>query len=107
MRPGAAILSEALETRNRVDSLRSLVIRRLVQDGLSRETVIGDLEDLRRALENDERFEEEEIVMTVMDHMLGWCTPSLSLVRIGASEFDRPLLGPRDYLRRRGERAVA
>src|SRR6266700_20111 len=55
-------------------SLRRAIIQRLSVEGMSRETVLGDLEDLRQGLVEEERFDEEELVLTVMDHVVGWCS---------------------------------
>jgi len=61
------------------------VIRRL--GTMSRESVLGDLEDLRAALAAGQRFDEEELVMTVMDQLVGFCSPQWSLAKVGVSEY--------------------
>lgn len=69
-----------------VGSLRDAIIRRLTVDGMSREGVLGDLEDLRSSLAADAREDDEEVVMTVMDQIVGWCSPQWSLAKVGTSE---------------------
>ncbi len=88
MSPVARKLVDAMAGENPLRSLRNAVIRRLSIDGMSRETVIGDLEDLRQALVEVGRYDDEEIVLTVMDHLVGWSSPQWSLANVGFSEYD-------------------
>jgi hypothetical protein len=87
MPPGAEALSKALTVAQPASALRRLVLHRLSAEGQSRECVLGDLDDLRIDLANAGQLEGEETVMTVMDQMVGWCRPHLSLANVGESEF--------------------
>jgi hypothetical protein len=88
MSPVARQLNDAMAGENPFRSLRNAVIRRLSVDGMSREKVMGDLEDLRQAIVEAERYDDEELVLTIMDHLVGWCSPRLSLANVGFSEYD-------------------
>jgi hypothetical protein len=81
-------LRDALTSTTPLAALRDATIKRLVFDGLSRETVLGDLDDLREELGRSGLFDDEETVLVVMDMMVGWCSPHLSLVHVGNSEYD-------------------
>ena len=87
MTPRAALLLHSMEGDNPVGSLRDTVIHRLTVAGMSREGVLGDLEDLRGALAAEGRDDEEEFVMKVMDQLVGWCSPQWSLAKVGTSEY--------------------
>jgi hypothetical protein len=87
MTPGAATLATALEDPNPVNRLRALVILRLTDDGLSRETVMGDLEDLRDVLADEDRDDDLEVVLLIMDQLVGWCNPKWSLTKVASSEY--------------------
>lgn len=88
MTRAVAELAEVLGSADSVNSLRNLVIRRLCADHLSRQTVLGSLEDLRRDLEDQEREVDEEVVLAVMDQVVGWCNPIWSLINFGESEYE-------------------
>ncbi len=85
MTPRAKLLLQTLAEPNPFVSLRMAVIRRLSL--MTRESVLGDLEDLRAGLAAGQRFDEEELVMTVMDQLVGWSSPQSSLAKIGVSEY--------------------
>jgi hypothetical protein len=84
--PQAKLLLQTLAEPNPFLALRMAVIRRL--GSMTRESVLGELEDLRTGLAEGQRFDEEELVMTVMDQLVGWCSPQWSLAKIGRSEYD-------------------
>jgi hypothetical protein len=88
--PRARELEAFLHSQEPFESLRARVLERLTVDGLYREVVLGDLEDLRAALAKDGRVEDEELVMVLMDQLVGFCSPRSSLVRVGQSENDDP-----------------
>jgi len=81
-------MSDVLQYEDSVARLRDIVMRRLEVEKLSRERVLGQLEDLRSALDDEDRIVEEEAVMTVMDQLVGWCYPRWSLSHFGSSEYE-------------------
>lgn len=89
MTPRARELQKALESADPFESLRATVLGRMAE-GTSRESVLGDLEDLRSDLSQEDTTEAEEVVMAVMDELVGFCSPQRSLARIGLSELDDP-----------------
>jgi hypothetical protein len=86
--PSAQELALALAEPDPVSALRRIVQERLVIDGYSRQTVLADLKDLREELEAAGQSEQEELVMTVMDHFVGWSAPYWSMILLGTDESD-------------------
>ena len=69
---------EALRSAEPLERLRDLVRTRLLQ-GADRDQLLGDLEDLRSALRAEHRDAEEDIVLDVMDFLVGWCSAHMKL----------------------------
>ncbi len=65
---------EALRSPDPVDGLRALAIR-LLAEGHGREDVIARFENTRAQLREVNRDAEEDIIMDVMDFLVGWCSP--------------------------------
>jgi len=61
-----------------VTPLRALAREELGR-GYPRDSLLGDLERVRRALEAEDLEGSEDDVMTVMDFLTGWCAPSARL----------------------------
>jgi Spy/CpxP family protein refolding chaperone len=55
-------------------ALRSLLTRAL-KDGEKRETILTKMEDLRKSVSD----EQEDILLEVMDYLVGWCSPHAKL----------------------------
>jgi len=70
-------LRSCLREHDPLSSLRQTVTC-LFADGLSKETVVGSLEMLRRELQDGES-ELEDSILDVMDFVVGWCSPHMRL----------------------------
>ena len=70
----------ALETDQPVTTLREAVRSRL-SEGVRPEELLRELDELRHALEDSRRHEQEESVAEVMDMLEGWTSPYLDLSR--------------------------
>lgn len=64
--------------RGRVVSLRKLAAGEL-EHGYPQEALLDDFERVRSLLEAQDRDEEEDDVVTVMDALVGWCSPGAKL----------------------------
>lgn len=84
----AHALLETLPGPRPLTQLRQAVISMLANDQVTREGALGDLDDLREDLDLRGNEGYEEVVLTVMDQLVGFCSPVLSLTRVGSSEFD-------------------
>ncbi len=65
---------EALHTE---DSLHRLVevVRSLLAQGYEREALVEEFEGFRKLLQEAGREEDEDVVLDVMDSLVGWCSP--------------------------------
>lgn len=68
----------ALRSDEPVNQLRSLAIR-LASDGLDRDAILEVFENSRRELRSAHRESDEDVVMDVMDFLVGWCSPHMKL----------------------------
>jgi hypothetical protein len=59
--------------------LREAVAADLHDRGVDRETVLAALDDVRREARDQGRDEIEDVVMEVMDFVVGWSNPRLRL----------------------------
>jgi hypothetical protein len=55
-------------------ALRTLLTRAL-KDGEKRETILTKMEELRKSVSD----EQEDILLEVMDYLVGWCSPHAKL----------------------------
>ena len=58
--------------------LRELA-REELERGYPREVLLDDFEHVRKVLEAQDRDDEEDDVVTVMDALVGWCSPDAKL----------------------------
>jgi hypothetical protein len=65
---------EALRSPDPVNSVRSVALR-LLAEGQDQEDVIARFENARAQLREANRDAEEDIIMDVMDCLVGWCSP--------------------------------
>lgn len=91
--PRSRELRKAFNSANPGAALRDEAVRNLAEVGRSREELLGDFEDLRAGLGSKARNEIEETILEVMDQVVGFCHPDLSLERLGRSEDDDELDG--------------
>jgi hypothetical protein len=63
----------------RLDALRSVVSHELHERHADRDVVLGQLEALRGELRRAGRTQDEEVVLEVMDFLVGWCSPHVCL----------------------------
>ena len=71
-------LEEALQSAEPVLRLRDLV-RQWMSQGKEKTTVLGLLEESREELRRAGREQDEDVVMDVMDFLLGWCSPQMNI----------------------------
>jgi HrpA-like RNA helicase len=69
----------ALEEPSPLDALRSVVSHELHERHADRDVVLGQLEALRGELRRAGRTRDEEVVLEVMDFLVGWCSPHVCL----------------------------
>jgi hypothetical protein len=69
---------QALKTESPALSLRASLAAMLSR-GASRESLLRDLDDIRRELRATRREPDEDVVLEVMDFLEGWSSPHLSL----------------------------
>ncbi|MBA2447479.1 MAG: hypothetical protein H0V51_05580 [Chloroflexi bacterium] len=55
------------------------VVRDLVTKGGHREAILIELEDLRRILQVEGRDGDEDVVLEVMDFLVGFCSPQMRI----------------------------
>ena len=65
-------------SRGRVAALRKLAAGEL-EHGYPREALLDEFERVRSQLEAQNRDEEEDDIVTVMDALVGWCPPGAKL----------------------------
>jgi hypothetical protein len=71
-----SIYEEALASEEPLAHLRDVVGYQLEHyEELDRETLLGRLEALRLKLREQDRHEDEDVVLEVMDFLVGWCSP--------------------------------
>jgi hypothetical protein len=71
-------IQEALRSSEPVNELRNLVLR-LLTDGRTREAILELLESARQQLRQANCETDEDVVMDVMDFLVGWCSPHMKL----------------------------
>ncbi len=59
------------------DPLQRLVevVQGLLAQGHEREALVEEFEGFRKVLEDAGREEDEDVVLDVMDSLVGWCSP--------------------------------
>lgn len=73
------LFEAALRADDPVDQL-STVVRRLLRDsGLDREALLGELEAFREVLRAEGRDADEDLVLEVMDFLVGWASPHMKI----------------------------
>lgn len=73
-----ARFEEALQSSSPVDSLRSLAIS-LQEEGSEHTSIFELFERNRQTLRAAGREADEDAVLEVMDFLVGWCSPHMSL----------------------------
>ena len=74
----AGRLREAVGCERPLERLRDEV-RRLVEQGHERDSLLEELERLRVTLQHEARDAEEDVVLEVMDFLTGWCSPHMRI----------------------------
>jgi hypothetical protein len=69
---------KALESPDPFKELRHLAIQ-LLSTGQDQAGVLAVFEKARQELRQANRGEDEDVIMEVMDCLVGWCSPSLKL----------------------------
>ena len=76
---------EALRSPDPFEGLRSLAVRFSAQ-GQDQMEIVAKFEEARRQLREASRDSDEDVVMDVMDCLVGWCSPH-ARIRSGTVEF--------------------
>jgi hypothetical protein len=71
-------LDEALKSEQPLEHLRRIV-QGLLAQGQDRDAILKELENFRNVLREMGREEDEDIVLEVMDFLVGWCSPHMKL----------------------------
>lgn len=72
------LFNNALNSPQPMWSLREAV-QHLLTMKQTQEAVLAELEDFQALLQNEEREEDEDVVLEVMDFLTGWCSPHMTL----------------------------
>ncbi|NWJ48691.1 MAG: hypothetical protein HXX08_22755 [Chloroflexi bacterium] len=54
-------------------------VRELLSKGHKKEEILEELELLRADLQSRNMEQEEDIVLEIMDYLVGWCSPHMKL----------------------------
>jgi hypothetical protein len=68
------ILKES-RTREEARCALRMLLTRVLKDGEKRETILTKMEELRKSVSD----EQEDILLEVMDFLVGWCSPHVKL----------------------------
>ncbi|HSD83887.1 MAG TPA: hypothetical protein VLG46_08515 [Anaerolineae bacterium] len=71
-------LDAALKTERPMTCLREL-LRDLIAQGEEREFLLGELENYRHVLRKAGRDADEDIILEVMDFLVGFCGPGMEI----------------------------
>lgn len=77
----AASFEAALGSRRPVLSLREVVRRRLDEDSIPHEQIRRELSEFRARLHEEEREEDEDVVLDVLDFVTGFSSSRMSLAK--------------------------
>jgi hypothetical protein len=69
---------EALRSTEPLNELRSLALR-LSAQGQDRTAIVAKFEEVRRLLREASRESDEDVVMDLMDCLVGWCHPQMRI----------------------------
>ena len=70
--------SAALSSERPLECLRT-VVQALIEQGHERPSIERELEDFRIRLQQEGRDQDEDIVLDVMDFLVGWCSPHMKV----------------------------
>jgi hypothetical protein len=71
-------LKSSIKFRQDLMVLRDIA-RSLLDAGMTRESLLGNLEHLRIEFQNARDSEAEDITLEVMDCVVGWCSPHMRI----------------------------
>lgn len=74
----AQLFEDALASSEPLWELRG-VVRGLLADGHDRNDVLTDFGRFRLVLQAAERAADEDVVLEVMDFVVGWCSPHMRI----------------------------
>ncbi|MGC8642322.1 MAG: hypothetical protein ACP5XB_20870 [Isosphaeraceae bacterium] len=84
-------IEHALNSPEPFQQLRSLAAR-MLHEGYARTAVVEHFEEARQRLRQADREAEEDVVMDVMDCLVGWCSPHMKL--LAAADGSSQHVGP-------------
>jgi hypothetical protein len=76
--PARGDFEAALQSEDPYVALRSTV-KELLDQGYGRKAVLSVLEEFRESLQMENREREEELILDIMDDLVGWTSPHLAL----------------------------
>jgi hypothetical protein len=71
-------IEQAFQSSEPFQQLRSLVLK-LLDEGHDRSSVVERFEEARQHFRKADRESEEDVVMDVLDCLVGWCSPQMRL----------------------------
>ena len=71
-------IQEALAGPDSLNQLR-LLVKKLQSEGLSNDSILQSFEQARQHLREQGREQDENVVMELMDFLVGWCSPHMKL----------------------------
>ncbi|MGH7139417.1 MAG: hypothetical protein ACREHD_27040 [Pirellulales bacterium] len=71
-------VEDAFHVANPLEQLRALAIS-MQEEGHEQSTILDFFERNRQALREAGREQDEDVVLEVMDFLVGWCSPHMSL----------------------------
>ncbi len=72
------LFDEAFKSEQPLMSLREIV-KQLIAQGNERDAILKNLEQFRDLLHRQQRDQEDDVVLEVMDFVAGWCSPHMKL----------------------------
>lgn len=74
-----ALFEKGLRAEDPTSGLSNVVRRLLKDSGMARQEILDQLELFRGVLKADGRDEDEDVVLEVMDFLVGWASPHVSM----------------------------
>ncbi|MEX1263096.1 MAG: hypothetical protein WEE66_04020 [Actinomycetota bacterium] len=78
MTPARGDIESALASEHPLDALSS-EMKRLLADGWTRPQLLALLEEVRETLRVQQRDSDEDVVLEVMDFLVGWASPGAKI----------------------------
>jgi hypothetical protein len=83
--PEQHTFEEARRAPDPTGALAAVVRNRLKEPGVTHQELLNSLEEFRGILQQQGQGSEEDVVLEVMDFLVGWASPHVSLAAEGKS----------------------